>query len=260
MPRIMTRFTHFLAASAVALVCITGVAGCGDSDPSGVVVAQVGKIPISKAMLSEWMEAVTGGDYYEHLESPAPRGLVSEPANYPRCIKAAEKIVPRSTSGQLTLDQSQIVGKCRQLYQELKEQTLELLISIESKIGEGEELGIPPTEAEVKRLFARVKAEQFPKQAEYQAYLAHHEWPPSVEIFQLKRNLVVSKIEAKYEAKGEGWQSAFGQYLASSMRKWTAKTSCRAGYVVSVCKQYKPAHTSATTSPAILLEELAGRS
>ncbi len=258
MPRTMTRPTNLIIASVLALACIAGAASCGGSDP-GAAVAQVGKASISKAMLNEWIEAVTGGDYYEHLEKPAPRGLVSDPPNYPRCIAAAEKVVPRSTSGHLTMARSQIAGKCRQLYPAVKDQVLELLISIESWIGEGEERGTPPTKAEVSRLLARIKAEQFPKHGEYQAYLAKHEWTPSIETMQIKRNIVVDRIQTEFQGRGAGWETAFGQYLEKRTKKWTAKTSCHAGYVVSLCKEYKPSQASSTAAPAILLEELAGR-
>jgi hypothetical protein len=259
--RTMTRFTYILTVIAMGFACSLSIASCGGDSPGGDIVAQVGNTSISRATLSEWMQAVLGGDYYEHLNTPAPAGLVSDPPHYAKCVTAAEQIVPRSSGGQLATPKSQIAAKCHQLYRALKEQALELLISIDSRIEEGRERGVPATNADVRRLFARVRAQQFPKQSEYVAYLEQRHWTPSVEIMQLKRNIVTSKIEEKFQARGEGWQDAFAHYLAGSVKKWTAKTSCQPGYVISVCKEYKPSsHTSATNAPAILLEELAGRS
>jgi hypothetical protein len=257
----MKRFTHLLTVTGVMLVSVAGVASCGGSDPSGSVVAHVGSTPISRAMLNEWMGAVVGGDYYEHLSTPAPVGLVSDPADYPKCISAAETIVPKSSTGQLALTRSQISGKCRLLQQALKEQALELLISIESRIGEGGELGIPPTTAEVNHLFSMIKAREFPKPGEYQTFLAERHWNNSVEVLQIKRNIVVSKIQAKFQAKGQGFTRAYISYVEQSAKKWTAKTTCSQGYIVAGCKEYKasPQQESSKPAPALLLEELAGR-
>jgi hypothetical protein len=260
MPPMTTKFTHLLIVIAASVACAAGIAGCGSST-SGDVVARVGSAPISQAMLNEWMKAVAGGDYFEHVGGPAPRGLVSDPANYPRCVAAAGKIVPRSASGTPAMTTQQISSRCHQLYGALKGQTLELLFSIESRVAEGAEQDIKPSGAEVNKVLARVKAEQFPKQGEYQAYLREREWTPSVETLQLERNIVTAKLEAKYRARGAGWERAFGLALVNGEKRWTAKTSCKQGYVVSICKEYKASgpKTTETTSPAILLEELAGR-
>jgi hypothetical protein len=259
MPRMTTRFTHLLLMVAVSAACAVGVAGCGSSG-SDDVVAEVGTVPISRAMLNEWMKAVAGGDYFEHVDGPAPRGLVSDPANYPKCVTAAETIVPRAANGTPAMTARQITNRCHQLYGLLKGQALELLFSIESRVAEGAEQGIKPSNAEVNRLLARVKAEQFPKQGEYQEYLSQREWTPSVETLQLERNIVTAKLEAKYRARGADWEHAFGLALVNGEKRWTARTSCKQGYVVSICKEYKPSGAKATesSSPAILLEELAG--
>jgi hypothetical protein len=254
----LTRFSIAVVAIAMSMLC---VAGCGGGGSSGDVVAQVGSIPISKATLVEWMEAVTGGDYYEHLGTPAPRGLVSDPPNYPRCVKAAEKIVPRSANGQSTLSKAQIEEKCRLLQVALKEQALELLISIDSEIGQGQELGVPATPSDVSHLFAEQRAREFPKQAEYARYLALHEWTPTIEKMQLERNVVETKVEEKFTKRGGNWTTAYVRFLRREFTQWTAKTTCKPGYVILGCKEHKastpppdPAH-----APAILLEELAGR-
>ena len=257
MSRMMLRSIRLLTAVALVSGCLVGLVGCGGDGPSGDVVAQVGKTAIDRATLNEWMESVAGGDYFEHVHKVAPRGLVSDPPNYARCISTADKIVPKSASGQPEMTRTQLAGKCRQLYRALKEQALSLLISIDSRIGEGAERGLDASEAEVSRLFARIKAEEFPKESEYQAYLAQRDWTPSVEIFQLKRNIITSKIEPKFQGAGTGWQRAYALSLVAGIKKWSMKTTCRPGYVVSGCKEYKPSATS-PTAPALLLEELAG--
>ena len=46
-------------------------------------------------------------------------------------------------------------------------------------------------------------------------------------------------------------QSALTEFVKSFKKKWTAKTDCRAGYIVTDCKQYKaPMTSSKATSPS----------
>jgi hypothetical protein len=260
MPRVMTKTIRFLTAVLVGLVCVTLVASCGGGDPSGDIVAQVGNTPISRALLNEWMEAVTGGDYFEHLSKVAPRGLATDPPNYPRCIATAEKIAVRSANGRLEATRAQLASKCRQLYQALKEQALALLISIFSRVGEGAEHGLHVSKAEVNKFFESVKARQFPTQADYQTYLAQRDWNQSIETLQLERNIITTKIQDKFQASGPNGQQALIRFLINGMKKWTAKTTCRPGYVIAGCREYNSSQKTSTTAPAPapLLEELVG--
>jgi hypothetical protein len=45
-------------------------------------------------------------------------------------------------------------------------------------------------------------------------------------------------------------QQAFSKFVKSFKSKWTAKTECRSGYTVAVCKGYKAPKTSSSTAPA----------
>ena len=44
-------------------------------------------------------------------------------------------------------------------------------------------------------------------------------------------------------------QSALSKFVKEFKKKWTAKTDCRAGYVVADCKSYKAPKTSSTSAP-----------
>jgi hypothetical protein len=261
----MYTFTRALAAYLVVSVVAVCVSGCGSSSGSssdglpGDVVAQIGDTSITQATLSHWMSAVTGGDFYEHIGSKAPVGLVSDPPNYARCIVAAEQITPKSSKGTSVLSREQLLGKCHQLNKALEEQTLTLLLSFDQTTGEAAELGLSATGSEVNRMFAETKATTFPKEGQFQEYLAARHWDLETELVQLKRNLIVMKILAKFKqaaAKSGGkWQTAYVNYVESSKKKWAAKITCRAGYVVEACKQYKQPATE-PPAPAPLLEAL----
>ncbi len=254
-------YTSIFVASVTTVVGVIGISGCSSSNSlSGDAVAKVGSIVIDRPMLSHWMEAVAGGDYFEHIGKQAPRGLVADPPNYSRCIAVAETIVPKTSSGKPGMTREQLATKCKSLNEALKEQALSLLISIEGRVGEGEERGIQTSEADVNRLFAKIKAEQFPKEGAYQTYLAQRNWDQSIEMLQLKRNLITTRLEQKFKEHQTGLKSeeAFYRFLVAEKDLWKTKTICRAGYIVPLCKEYNPAHASTVTAPSIQLEELAG--
>lgn len=55
-------------------------------------------------------------------------------------------------------------------------------------------------------------------------------------------------IEAQLKATQQ--QSALSKFVKEFKKKWTAKTDCRAGYVVADCKSYKAPKTSSSSAPA----------
>lgn len=62
----------------------------------------------------------------------------------------------------------------------------------------------------------------------------------------------LSQVQAsiKQQLTATQQQSALTEFVKSFKKKWTAKTDCRAGYIVTDCKQYKAPKTSSTTSPS----------
>jgi hypothetical protein len=190
------------------------------------------------------MGPMVGGDFFESTHLRAPRGLVSEPPNYAACIAAV-----RSFGSKLTL--AQITGKCKQLYEQIKEQVVTYLIEAEWSRARDAEQGVTVSNQEVEQEFKRLEAAYFHKVGQLQQYLADHEWPLWVELFLIKRDLLYSKLEKKFDATGRKKQ--FDRFLIDSAKQWTAKTSCQVGYRVELCIGYKS--VPATTAPDILIEE-----
>lgn len=205
------------------------------------------------------MAITIGGDYYQLSGQAAPRGLVSDPPNYASCVAAVRAIRRRSVNNEPKPASGELESKCRQLYQVLKQQALSYLISAEWSIGESAEYGVHVTDQEVKQQFTRIRSEQFPKQSELQKYLARKGWTLSDELFLVKQNLLSRKFQQKLQpklSKVGGGAQGFAKLIEGFHSKWTARTSCRAGYVVEECKQYRGPKTISTPSPNALLEEI----
>ena len=234
-------------------LAVAGVTGCGGGT-SGEVVAQVGGSSITKAELDHWMSTEAGGDFYElSAGHTVPEGLVSEPPNYAACVARLEAVAANPTKGRSKPTAGQLLSKCRQLYQALKVQALSFLVASRWTVGAFGEVGVKATDKEVMQKFNRMKAEQFPKEGELQRYLTSRRRSPSDELLLVKLDLLSQKALQKLETGGKQMITKFTE----AEQRWTAKTNCRAGYVVKSCKQYTGPPPLSTPSGAVLLEQVA---
>lgn len=260
-----SRLLPALAAMSLAMIGLTACGSTGDGpDATNPVVAQIGGARITRSTLNHWMSSIVGGDYYESLLRRAPKGLVSDPPNYAACASAIETIgPPTSAAGSSKAIRTELEGKCRELYSALRQQALTFLISEVWSVDVDAEYGIKVTNEEIKQVFEKLKAEQFPSKAAFATYLANHRWTLSDELDLVKRDLLTGKLEAALERKlgktghkPNDVQKAYLTLYEENVKKYTAKTICRAGYLAPDCKQYKaPAHEP--PSPDILLEQIA---
>jgi foldase protein PrsA len=63
-----------------------------------------------------------------------------------------------------------------------------------------------------------------------------------------QQTLAQSKAAIKQQLIATGQQKALSTFVEGFRKRWTAKTDCRAGYVVTDCKQYKKPKTSSTST------------
>ncbi len=246
----MFKATRSISALVAICLAVAGLAACGGG-VSGNVVAQVGGSPITKAMLNHWMLEVTGEDYYASSTHRAPRGLVSEPPNYPACIAALEAVAPFPGKGQPKKPTvAQLETKCRLLYQAIKQQALSFLVSSYREVELDAAHGIKVTDEEIKQHLERVKAERFPRNGELQQYLANRNRTLSDELFLMKLNLLSQKTSQDIPTGGKQLTKLIEEAKAFA-------ASCRTGYVVEDCRQYKGPETTSIPSPSVILQEIA---
>jgi hypothetical protein len=258
--RRMSKRLHSPLATLAILLAACSLAACGGDAPKTIpsdAVASIGGTPITKATLSHWMNSITGGDIYERFLKRAPLGLVSEPANYAACERAATSLTLAS-GRKPPFTSNQIAQKCRQLYLAIREQSLLFLISVQWRVNEAKENGITVSDGEVAKSSREYNAKNYPKPGEFETYLANHEWVASDVLYQLKRNLLTTKLHEKLSGSGAETPQTltkFVHFVEGNLKKRTAETHCLPAYAVSTCRGYK-APTSATPAPALILEEL----
>ncbi len=248
---------HLALALVATCTALLLLGGCGGSSGGGDSVAhlQGGPGTVSRPMLGHWMRAMAGGDFRAIIGTKAPAGLVSEPADYPQCEAAAKKIVPRTDAGQLKLSDAQISTKCHQLYRSIKAQALTFLLSVQWIVREGEELGLKLSDAELHKEFARFRQHTYPTEADLKRYLEERHWALSDILYQLKRNVLVSRILPKFEAKVQqagGGEAVYARLALERYKRQISQTVCKPGYVAPGCSEYRGPETVSPAPNAIL--------
>jgi hypothetical protein len=240
----------------VFYVAVLGTtAGCGGGDSTtSAVVANVGSTKITKAEVNHWMGTLAGGDFYEVAHAHTiPAGLVSEPANYAACVTRLEAAAASAKTAKAPTS-AELLSKCRQLNRALKQQAIAYLVEADWIIALAAEEGVTARDQEIKQLYGRIKAEEFPTESKLKQFLSAHRRTLADELFVVKLDVLREKLSHKLTAGGKPTLIK----LTEDGQRWTAKTSCSQGYVAPHCKQFTGASTTGSLpSPAVLLEQVA---
>jgi len=174
--------------SAVAIPAAL-VAGCGGGIP-GNSVATVDGNEITKTTFTHWLNvaAKSGG---------TGQTAVPKPPDYTACIAAKRKALPKPAKGQPNTTDAQLKAQCKQEYDSLRDQVLQLLISFQWIEGEAKDLGVKATDAEVKKQFETQKKASFPKEADFQKFLKTSGQSQADIMQRVKLDVLSNKIRQK---------------------------------------------------------------
>jgi foldase protein PrsA len=203
--------------AALGAVLLTGVtlAACGGGIPSNAVVS-VNGTPITGATFNHWMTVAAGSSAASAAAAgqAAPKAVVPDPPAYTACIAHLQAAAPKPAKGQAKPTPAALKAQCEQQYTALKQQVLAYLISANWVIGEASERGVKVTDAEIKKQFNQIKAQQFPKEADFQKFLASTGYTVSDLLLRVKLNTLSSKIQAKVnkEAAAKPTQKEIAAY------------------------------------------------
>jgi foldase protein PrsA len=95
---------------------------------------------------------------------PSPRPIAD-------CIKQKRKTTPKPAKGQPKVTDSQLKTQCKQEYNSLRDQVMQLLVSFEWIEGEAKAKNIKVSDKEVKASFDKQKKQAFPKAADFDKFL-----------------------------------------------------------------------------------------
>ncbi|MGH2969137.1 MAG: peptidyl-prolyl cis-trans isomerase, partial [Solirubrobacteraceae bacterium] len=180
------RLTLALAALAAPAAL---VAGCGGVP--GNAVAEVDGTAIEKSSYDHWVQVAA------RSSGQGANASVPKPPEYAECVANKRKTTPKPAKGQPKVTDEQLKKQCKQEYEQLRDQVLQLLISFQWLEGEAEEQGIEVSDAEVKKSFDQQKKQSFPKAADYEKFLKDSGQSNEDILLQVKADLLQGKIRDK---------------------------------------------------------------
>jgi len=176
-----------LALCAFAAIVAVG-AGCGGVP--GNAVAEVDGTSIDKDQFNHWMNVAA-------KTSGQPNATVPDAPDYKNCVAQKRKTAPKPAKGQPKTTDQQLKDQCKQEYEALRDQVMQLLTSFQWIEGEAKEQGIKVSDAEVNKSFETQKKQSFPKDADYQKFLKDYNQTEADIKQRVKLDLLSNKIRDK---------------------------------------------------------------
>ncbi|CAA9470222.1 MAG: hypothetical protein AVDCRST_MAG65-706 [uncultured Solirubrobacteraceae bacterium] len=178
-----------LTLTLIALLpASAGLAACGGVP--GNAVAEVDGESVEKSQFDSWMTvaAKAGGQ---------GSGAVPKPPEYTECVAEKRKAQPKPAKGQKPVADSELKDQCKQEFEALRDRVMQLLVNAEWIEGEAAEQNVKVTDAEVRKAFETQKTQNFPKEADYKAFLEQSGQTEEQLLAQVRTGELARKISEK---------------------------------------------------------------
>jgi hypothetical protein len=245
-----------------AALAVLGLAACGGAKND--LAVRVGKDPISVAAVDHWMSVVAAG---ASTAPGQPKLEIPQPPSYTACIAYEERYPLSTAAGQGKRTRAALKAQCDHLYRKLKLKALYILISFDWVSGEAAELGVKLADTELRHVLTFFEHQHFPKGESFKGYLASNRMTLADITQQLKQELLVNDVQRKLNAQPsmqrltvQQRQQVLNGFGREYEGKWRHRTDCQTGYVVPICRQYRPPKTPPDLVPnAVPLTDLAAQ-
>jgi len=185
------------AALGAVFFAVGSLAACGSSGIPGDAVVQVNGQPITKATLDHWVGVAAAASSATAAGQKAAKPVVPDPPSYTNCIAHLKEVEPKPAKGQKPKTEAELKAECEQQYTALKQQALSYLIGVDWVFGQAEEQGIKLNDKEVQTKFAALKKQSFPKEGEFQKFMARTSYTVSDLLLRVKYGMLTTKIQEK---------------------------------------------------------------
>ena len=184
----MTRSLRILLAFLVLALPASVLAACGGVP--GNAVATVDGDAIEKTSFDHWMNVASksGGQ---------PGAQVPKPPDYKACVANLKKTQPAPAKGQPKVTDAQLKTQCKQQYEGLRDQVVQLLASFEWIEGEAKEMNLKVADKDVTKRIDEIKKQQFPKKGDYEKFLKDSGYTQEDVEIQTRTELLTNKIRDK---------------------------------------------------------------
>jgi foldase protein PrsA len=214
MPHSMRSPARSISALGAVFFAAVGIAACGGGGIPSDAVVQINGNPVTKTTFEHWVKIAAASAAGASTSKP----VIPDPPSYSACIAHLRATQPKPAKGQSAPSEAQLKRQCEEQYATLKKGALSFLIQSEWIIGQAKEMGISATNQEVEKVFVKLKKQQFPKESEFQKFLADTGQTVSDLLLRVKVQSVLSpKIEQKIakEAKKSVSKAEAEKYYAA---------------------------------------------
>ena len=230
------------AALAAALLAATlSLTACGSSADEAVVQV-AGATPITKAMIAHWIPIQAVLSYSVTPVKPVPAGVIPDPPEYKACsaFLKAHPSVAEAAEGRPT--PARLKARCQRKEQILRRKVTMYMIAYRWLKGELARRNLSLSRSELYKALRFFETYDFTPQ-EFHEYLVHSkETREDLQIITEINAMGTKLQEQGLFRKGLPPQQQAHE-LADMVRRWQARTTCKAGYVVPGCKQYHGSET-----------------
>ena len=257
-PVVVGRAAIACAGATIALGLLAGC-GSGSGASSTAVIVNGHRIPSSSVAQSMYGQVAASNAFAGRATKNKP----PEPPDFEDCIAYFKKYEPKPRGPQASLTPIDLKQRCRYEYEKEKLKALYFLIPYEWVAGEAAELGVHISQREVAQRLALFEG-NFPSKAALSRYMRLAKESRSTLEARMRLGLWSTRIEEALHARLHALplarrQAKLRAYGEAFEAKWRARTDCKTGYVVPLCRQYKPPRTPSTlVPPSVPLTNIAG--
>jgi foldase protein PrsA len=181
-----------LGAFFVAAIVLAACGGSSNSVPSNAV-ASVDGTAVTKADYAKWATITARGSAQAGLPAVVP-----DPPAFTACIASLRKQT-RPVRGQPAPTDVTLRAQCRQVNDQLVQQTMSTLIQNIWIEKEAASQGVSVTDAEVQRQLAVTKRQSFPSEAAYQRFLKQSGMTPADVLERIRVQALAAKLTRKIQ-------------------------------------------------------------
>jgi foldase protein PrsA len=209
-----------LAAICALALPMLALTACGNDVPKGAV-AKVGDTQIKKAEFDHWMRIAALSSQGPTQGTKAPAVNIPQPPDFKDCVAQKQKTTPAPPKGQPKPTTQQFKDQCKQEYEGLRDQVMQLLIQNEWVEGEAKERGVKVTDAEVRKAFDQQKKQSFPKEKDYQQFLKTSGFTEQDVLFRVRLETLSTKLrEAVIKGKDKVSDAQISDYYNKNKAKF----------------------------------------
>jgi foldase protein PrsA len=175
---------RMLVAMCAVLAVAGALTGCGEDVPDSAVATVDGE-PVERQSFDHWLAVAA-------KSSGRPNAAVPKPPDYANCVKQKQGETPKS--GQAKPNEAQLRTQCKAEYEALRNQVLQLLVSMQWIEGEANDRGISVDDAEVRKAFEEQKKRSFPSESDFERFLKDSGQTEQDVLTRVRFDLLSSKI------------------------------------------------------------------